>query len=747
MKGATQTTLNRVFTCVSFSAMLCCSVASIADALPDLELTVEELLVNSAPLALQQLKQDNALTTLDKSLLHQANISNTSELVKLAPSLTALQSFNNRQSAFLIRGLGTLIFSSGIEPSVVTMVDGVSQGSAAQGMLPLLDLNRVDIWRGPQISRFGRNSAAGAINLVSERAGNEWQGRLQLGASSVGALDSETTEASAFFGGPLHAKLGARIGVFTSHSEGFIDNVFDGQRLNDGRQQAALAKFDWAASESLSAALDISYGEAHADCCAPTATVASPQISNILLPVQVGSANRQSNTNAPFIANSRTSSVRFDIDKLLGPEFLSGAVAGFRLKFVSAYSLYSERESQDFDFLPIDIIPISAGYDKHEQFSQHVRLMSPAGSPWEYSLGAYFERQTRNREYARSFLTLPEAELQATVRKRSTAIFGKLAIDMMERVTFNAGLRYSKDQIEFVASREAFALQDLTAIVDVNDDTSSKTVDAEASLLYMASDTSSLYLRWSRGHKAPAYNIVFDLDANALEPVGRERGSSLELAYKRYFPEQQWMLGTTLFHTNFDNYQAQVQEPGSAKLMLVNSGGIGSYGLEFETSWQYRRFKLHSSLDWMAARIGNVEGVLCGSGELARGECPEGFRNLKGEQLPFAPDLKLKVLLHYTLAAKPLGMTLAVDSLYRWQSAMQTAFNNDPLREEAAFGLWAIGASLSNEALWARVYVNNVFNKNFALAHFDNPVDAGGYVSFFAREAHRSLGLSIRYSF
>lgn len=715
--------------------MLCCSTTSLAE-----ELAIEELLVTSQPFTLGQLNLGTALTRLDKTQLSQANIRDTSELTKLAPSLTSLQSFSNRQSSFLIRGLGTLIFSVGVEPSVVTMVDGVSQGGAAQSMLPLLDVNQVEIWRGPQITRFGRNSAAGAINLVSERASDEWRASMHLGASTLGPFDSTRTTASAFFGGPLHAKLGARVGVFTTHSDGFIDNVFDDQSLNDGRQQAVLGKFDWAPSDTINVALDISYGSTRAKCCAPTVTVVnSPQIASTLLPLNVDKYNRRSNTNTPFIANSRVSSVRLNTEKL--------ADSGFRLLSVSSYSRYAERESQDFDFLPVDIIPTSAGYDKHEQFSQHIRLMSPADSTWGYSLGAYYERQRRSRDYERAFLTLSEASFQAKVRNSSTAIFANFSVDITERLKVNAGLRYANDQIQFIANREAFTLQDLAAISDVNDSTNSNALDAEASVHYLTSDSSSVYLRWSRGHKAPAYNILFELDANALDPVETERGSSWELAYKRFFPQHQWMLGATVFHTHFNDYQAQIQEPGSAKFMLVNSGDISSYGVELETSWRYQRFNLQASLDWMVARIGDVEGVPCGSGEVARGECPAGFRNLRDEQLPFAPDLKFKFLLNYTMAAKPFGITLAVDSLYRWQSRMQTAFNNDPFREEGIFGLWSVGLSMSNEALNTRVYVDNVLNKNFALAHFDNPVDAGGYVSFFGREAYRSVGVSVTYSF
>ncbi len=704
------------------------------------ELTTEELLVTSQAIALEQLNLSSALSAFDASLLDQANISHSSELVKLAPSLSTLQSFSNRQSAFLIRGLGTLIFSAGIEPSVITTIDGVSQGSAAQSMLPVLDMNRVEIWRGPQITRFGRHAAAGVINLVSNRAGEQWQGQMRLNASRVKQFDSNAFEGSAYFGGPLSKNLGVRFGISSTDTEGFIDNAFTTQSLNGGRQTSLISKFDWSASESLSVALDLNYNNAQADCCVPVVTsVSNSQIGSLLLPVIASGASRVSNTNTAFIANSRSSSAKLALTKTLGN--------GAQLHTVTAASKYSERESQDFDFLPIDLIPISAGYDTHEQLSQQLRFESAKDSVFSYQLGAYYEQQDRSREYNRAFLSLASASFQANISQRNMAAFAHGTLDVSDHLSLESGLRHTDEHIEFSANRDAFALQDLSALNNVTNSKDGTALDAEAALHYRPDSRYSMYLRWSRAHKAPAYNVIFDLDADALEPVRKERGESWEISYKRVFPRERLMLGATAFHTRYDDYQAQIQEPGSTKLVLINSGDIRSFGLELEADWAYQNWRVHSAVDWTAARIGNVQGVLCGNGEVQRGECPAGFRELKGEALPFAPELKVNVMASYTLAARPAGFELTFDSLYRWQSSMQTAFNNDPMREEGAFGAMGLGLSLANQSIRARVYADNIFNKNFALAHFDNPVDAGGYLSFFARESARRIGISLTASF
>lgn len=623
---------------------------------------------------------------------------------------------------------------------MITTTDGVSHGGAAQSMMPVLDVDRVEIWRGPQVTRFGRNAAAGVINLISTRAGDQWQGRLQLNASEVNAFSSDALEGSAFFGGPISDSIALRIGLFSSDSEGFISNAFNQRTLNGSRQSSLISKFDWAASESLSVALDVSHNNAEANCCAPVVTsVSSAQISAILQPVIASEENRVSNTNTMFLANSRASSVRLAIEK----RFESEAV----LHGVSAASKYSERESQDFDFLPIDLIPISAGYDTHEQFSQELRYSSNRDMAFNYQLGAYYEQQDRTREYGRAFLNLAPANFQADISKRKLAVFAHGTFELSDDLSLESGLRHTDTRISFTADRDAFALQNLTALSDASDSNDATALDAEAALHYRPEGSYSSYLRWSRGHKAPAYNVIFDMDADELDAVGKEQGESWEISYKRLFAQQQLMLGATAFHTNFDNYQAQIQESGSTKLLLINSGDIQSYGLELEADWAYRNWLVRAAVDWTKARIGDVQGVLCGNGEVQRGECPNGFRDLSGEALPFAPDLKLRVLARYTFAVTPAGFEFALDSLFRWQSSMQTAFNNDALREEGAFGVWNLGVSLARPSTRIRIYADNVFNKSFALAHFDNPVDAGGYLSFYARESARRVGISLTLSF
>lgn len=720
----------------ALGALSLCSSLCVAE--PE-KLITEELLITSPATEANSLQLTAALNRLDQTSLSRANVSHSRDLVKLAPALTALQSFNNRQSALLIRGLGTLVFNPAIEPSVITLVDGHSQGNAANGMSQLTDLHSVEIWRGPQITRFGRHAAAGAINLVSERAGERWQARIGAGVNNAPDLASGSIQASAFFGGPLSDNLGLRFGISAQDTDGFLLNAFDSTKLNSSKNQTIVAKFDLSTAGAFSASADYSYGESKGRCCAPVVSlVNSPQYAANLDPVNGSRENRASNTNSPFQSDTRDSVLHLRSHTLWK--------SGFSLDTKSAYSRYSERESQDFDFLPVDLIPLSKGFDKQTLLSQELRLSSPNDEPLEYSIGAYYEKTKHSRFYERGILGLFEASFEADLEQQNTNAFFQLNAKLNESLSLEGGLRYVHETIRFTAHRDAFPLQNLLALDGVRASERTGTVDGEAALHWQANPRSGVYLRMARGHKSPSYNLIFDLDSEAMEPVAKERSTSWELAYKRYLPRHGAYISATSFYTVFDDYQAQIQQTGSTKFQLINSGSIDTYGLELEGRWQHGRLNLHTSLDWTRARIGAVSGILCSVGEVQRGECFNGVRSLEGKPLPFAPEFKVNLRLGYALGTLR-GFQFSFDTLYRWQSSMQTAFNNDRLKQEPAFGIWNIGVSVARQTINARLFVDNVLNKEFALAHFDNPVDAGGYVTFFSRDSVRLIGFNIQYEF
>jgi iron complex outermembrane receptor protein len=108
-----------------------------------------------------------AVTAISGDILRQARIFDSQDLVKLTPSLTFQDGGDARASSFNIRGIGTQSYSSGVEPSVSTVVDGVVMGRSGMGFAQMMDLKRVEVLRGPQGMLFGKNASAGVVHLIS----------------------------------------------------------------------------------------------------------------------------------------------------------------------------------------------------------------------------------------------------------------------------------------------------------------------------------------------------------------------------------------------------------------------------------------------------------------------------------------------------------------------------------------------------------------------------------------------------
>tara|TARA_R100000005_G_scaffold94720_1_gene73619 strand:- start:9600 stop:10319 length:720 start_codon:yes stop_codon:yes gene_type:complete len=153
--------------------------------------------------------------------LKEAGITRIADLQVYVPNLTMSEAAIG--SNIYIRGVGSQV-NQGFEQSVGTYVDGIYFGRPRQLRAPFFDLERVEVLRGPQSILFGKNSIAGALNLVSAKPTDEFEG-------SVSALlepDHGELETSLVLSGPLSDTLSGRLALRYREMDGFIDNVAKG---------------------------------------------------------------------------------------------------------------------------------------------------------------------------------------------------------------------------------------------------------------------------------------------------------------------------------------------------------------------------------------------------------------------------------------------------------------------------------------------------------------------------------------
>ena len=189
-----------------------------------------------------------AISSISGSTLEQANLNNLEAISTQVPTVNFRTNASNKDSALFVRGVGTISTSPGVEPTVSTVLDGVVTARPGQATLDLVEIDRIEILRGPQGTLFGKNASAGVINIVSRAPGKEFGGYVDLSAFQ----GNEARLRAGVWGEMMPNLLRGSLSVMTGK--------YDGIGLNATEQPGRMAMFDsmkaqrWARPEALEAA-------------------------------------------------------------------------------------------------------------------------------------------------------------------------------------------------------------------------------------------------------------------------------------------------------------------------------------------------------------------------------------------------------------------------------------------------------------------------------------------------------------
>ena len=207
---------------------------------PDPALVLEEVIVTATKREASLQDVAVAVTALDADSIQDAQLQTAEDLTFLVPSLNLQKGSNPGNTSFSIRGIGTQSSSSAIEPSVSTMLDGVVMGRSGQAFMQLLDVQRVEVLRGPQGTLFGKNSTGGVVHIITQNPSEEHSGELM-----AALVNDEEYRAGLTLSGPISDTLGYRFSATGMDVADYIDNAFDGGQLNGVDEWSARAKLRW----------------------------------------------------------------------------------------------------------------------------------------------------------------------------------------------------------------------------------------------------------------------------------------------------------------------------------------------------------------------------------------------------------------------------------------------------------------------------------------------------------------------
>jgi outer membrane receptor protein involved in Fe transport len=570
--------------------------------------------------------------------LAEAGIENLQDLSAYVPNLKIVE--GGLVPQMFIRGIGSSA-NQGFEQSVGTYSDGVYMGRSLQSRSSFMDLERVEVLRGPQSILFGQSSIAGAISLVSAKPTHEFEALL----SASYAPEHNEHEINGVISGPLTDTLSARLALRNRQEDGYVENKLLDEDMPAVEEQAARVTLAWEPTDNLSATLKLEASEI--DRRGRQTQTIDLGIYPLIVPGLQDDAELDYDTylNEDIRMSFESDNLVLKLDYALGEHTLTS---------VTGYSQFDYREDNyDGDNSEVPLISMDLS-EEFEQFSQEIRLTSPGGETVDYILGAFFQssEQRYNEDASLQVSSLgmqpaPGFPAFDSLVKRpfsqdsdTLALFGQFTWNMTEALRLTLGLRYTKDEKDGLRQQQTYSLNVAPGVLQsdimvpgtsftvadllaLNNDGNAtplpdgfQLVDHELkatlekenwtpslNLQYDLNADTMVYVTYSEGYKAGGFDArgVNGLSAGAADAFGRpynifalgadnfvfdqEEASTLELGAKMTLLDGSAELNMALYQTDYTDMQTSIFD-GTFGFTVLNAGEATVRGLELDGRWR-----------------------------------------------------------------------------------------------------------------------------------------------------------------
>lgn len=692
-----------------------------------------------------------AVTALSAETLSEANITGATEIRRLAPSLQYSENATVRGTGFTMRGVGTQTFSNGVEQSVATVVDGVTMSRNGMGNGDLLDLDHVEVLRGPQGMLFGRNASAGVVSLITRRPTDEFEGNGRIVAGSNNRMDL-----SGVINVPLTEQLAIRVAGFSNTRDGLIENVYDGNRFNDHEESGYRARLAW---ESVDGDFDVLLSTDRSvrdgGCCMWTVRNVIPgsplALSFAAAGIVASPENLQTNISGGAFSRSENSGTSLEMNWRFG---------GFTLTSLTALREWQLRENADSDSTPVNGLDLNFGRSDSEQFSQELRLTSPSEGFVDYVVGLYYfnsELDGHNGQQGSFTLTasspLASRYFNSHNESESAAIFGQARFHVTDDFRIIAGARYTEDDLSMDYVRSFFpGTSPASAPAEVHPTVSASNTSWRLGVETDLGEDVLLYATASRGYKGPGFNALVGAPAAALaRPVEPEIPTAYEIGLKASFFDGALVTNWAIFETRFEDFQAQMFDssvPPLGAFIIGNAGELRTRGVELEfRARPTDALSFGGAVSYQDAVYADFQGAACWAAAPAQPDCAGGIFDASGVDLPNSPDwtVSLQSRYEHSLSSGLLGF---ITANWFWQSEVNDSLG-DPNMVREAYGL--LGGSIGvedQEGRWqASVFVRNALDDHYTGTIIATPLAPGSYSQTPVEDAERLFGVALEYRF
>ena len=640
-------------------------------AVAQMEGVLEEIIVTAQKREQSLEDVPASVSTISGDSVHEylGSAENIRALAGRVPSLQIESSNGRTQPRFYIRGLGNIDFDNNANQPVAMVFDDIALENNVLRSLPLYDIERVEVLKGPQGSLFGRNTNAGLIKIDSVKPSFDFGGYAAL---SYGERDTMGFEAAV--GGALTDTLAVRVAAKHQRRDNWIDNLAAGTSGDD------FGKFDETAVRAL------------------LLWQPNDMFRGLF---KVHSFDQDGTHPQLFYANAiqlGSPGVRpgFDIEQANQDGFSTmelqhrGASANLEWDFgdasltsITGYDSVENFQATDVDggllsFDPTDIgslgrqvffnVTTGDGLDDHYQFTQEFRIATDKDGFFS-QVGVYYfdeEIDVLSRDYELNYADIVNQQT------KSFAVFGQVDIELNSILNLIVGGRWTNDEkyLEVMPGPNSGSPADTISIED-------DYVNWDVALNLTPNDDVSWYARVSNASRGPVTLGRFGFTSSA----GTETSNAFEVGFKSTLFDGRARWNAAAYHFRNDDHQLTATGGAGNVNQLLNANHVNGDGIEtdFEVLLS-DNFRVIANVSWNKTEIddGNLRDDLCGSNPTCTGLDPVvGSRvgpfgpvtevSIDGNPLPRSPEWIANLILQYNVPTAS-GANIYVNTDWNYRS-------------------------------------------------------------------------------
>ncbi|KOY62858.1 ligand-gated channel [Photorhabdus heterorhabditis] len=641
--------------------------------------SLDTIVVTAEKVSADQQKTAIGMTVLSDFDVERKGIENFYEVVSEVPNLYMIKAGNPSDAGFIsLRGV-----TPGMEgeQSVGFFTDGVYSHSFDT---ELLDIERIEVLRGPQATLYGRNTEAGVINIITKDPDPVTERKLGFSYGSYNRLQT-----TAILGGGIdeYGDWSYRTALRYLNSDGYFKRDYDNKKnINNVNDFNGRFKLRWQPSDG---PWDI---------------------------ITTFDAQNRRNGNASFAPIDKikrgTKSIDSDYAGKSDANIYKGSIKAvyqwdrMDLTSISAYTSEDKKDYQDLDFTRKSLSKLLIDR-KQDYFSQELRLNSKNTGPFNWLVGMYYFNQDDKLDIDYRMLPVGYQIKNTNVKTNNYALFGNTSYYLMDNVELVAGLRYDyeKKDLKF---RKTENFSGITR-ENLTDNLSFDAWLPKAGVNYYATDNAMLYASIARGYKSGGFNSLAPKDQRRFDA---EYTTNYEIGLKSEWLDKTVRWNTALFWIDFTDQQVEKQfYPES---VTQNAGKSISRGLESEISWRViKGLTLSANAGFNDAHFTEFKDNIYDK----KGSKIVGVTDYKDKRPANTPNYTYGVGVDYSFLD---GYFIRAD----YNVAGKVYFDNANTEKQSNYGLLNLRAGYETPTYDITLWAKNLLNKTYVTRAFpmDNPM-------------------------